>query len=184
MAIRIIRTDGDPILRKKSKIVTKFDDKLYELIDDMIDTMEKNDGVGIAAVQVGVLKRVIVIDPIYEEGEVAEDVEASEEAKNKSIENDKKFKENADKEPDYQVLINPEIIDSLGEKEDYEGCLSIPGRLGLVNRPTYIKVKYQDEDGEEQIIEAYNFHARELCHEIDHLNGILYKDIMIGDYAK
>lgn len=184
MAIRIIRTDGDPILRKKSKIVTKFDDNLCELIDDMIETMNKNDGVGIAAVQVGVLKRVIVIDPIYEEDEVSEDVGVIEETKKESIEKVERFKENDDKEPDYQVFINPEIIECSGEKEDYEGCLSIPGRLGLVNRPTYIKVKYQDEDGKDQILEAYNFHARELCHEIDHLNGILYKDIMIGDYAK
>lgn len=94
MAIRIIRTDGDPILRKKSKIVTKFDDNLYELIDDMIETMNKNDGVGIAAVQVGVLKRVIVIDPIYEEDEVSEDVGVIEETKKESIEKVERFKEN------------------------------------------------------------------------------------------
>lgn len=155
MAIRKIRIDGDPILRKISKPVKEINDKIYELIDDMVETMFHEQGVGIAAVQVGVLRRIIVIDP-----------------------------EPDNEDGDIMVLINPEIVESSGEEEGLEGCLSIPGRRGIVPRPTYVKVKYVNEDGENVEFEAHDFVARELCHEIDHMDGILYKDKMIGDYEQ
>lgn len=155
MAIRKIRIDGDPILRKKSKDVKEINEKIYELVEDMVETMINANGVGLAAVQVGVLKRIIVVDP-----------------------------EPDNEDAEFQVLLNPEIIQSSGKEEGMEGCLSIPNRRGIVERPTTIKVKYMDLDGNEQIMEAHDFHARELCHEIDHTLGILYKDKMIGGYVE
>jgi len=144
MAIRQIRTDDDPILRKISKIVDSFNDKLRILIEDMIETMHHAEGVGLAAPQIGILKRVIVIDLYDEEGPMA--------------------------------LINPEIIEMHGEQIQEEGCLSLPGRHGIVKRPESVKVKFQDETGDTYIIEGEELLARVLCHEIDHLNGILYID--------
>jgi len=145
MAIRNIRKIGDSILTKVSKEVKQADDKLLELIDDMLDTMYDADGVGLAAPQVGILKRVIVID-------------VSEE-RNKPI-----------------VLINPEIIETSGCQIGEEGCLSVPGKVGVVERPNYVKVKAYDRNMKEFVIEGTELLARALCHEIDHLNGILYVD--------
>lgn len=142
MAIRNIREDGDPVLRKISKVVTNFGERTQVLIDDMIETMNDANGVGLAAPQVGILKRVVVID--IGEGPI--------------------------------ILVNPEIIEARGEVNEKEGCLSIPGKEGSVVRPQYVKVKAQDRNGVEIEMEGEDLLARAFCHEIDHLNGILYID--------
>lgn len=152
MAIRKIRTDEDPILRKKSKVVSNYNDRLKVLVDDMYETMDVAYGVGLAAPQVGILKRVIVID-------------------NRDEENGKRF-----------YMINPEIIEKEGIEVGMEGCLSVPGKQGTVERSKDIKVKYNDLSGEEKILEAEDFLARILQHEIDHLDGILYTDKAIEMY--
>ena len=142
MALREIRLDGDPILRKKSKEITEITNRIKILLDDMVETMVHANGVGLAAPQIGVLRRVVVID--VGEGPMK--------------------------------IINPAIIESTGTIIDIEGCLSIPSLTGSVERPEFIKVKYIDDNGEEKIIEAKGLLARALCHEIDHLDGILYTD--------
>lgn len=144
MALREIRLDGDEILRKKSKIVEKIDDKIKTLIEDMVETMYHADGVGLAAPQVGMLKRIIVIDVGDENGIIK--------------------------------LINPEIIEADGKQVDEEGCLSVPQVRGMVERPEKVKVKALNENGEEIILDGEGLLARALCHEIDHLNGILFTD--------
>ena len=145
MAIRNIRVDDDPILRKKSRVVTEFNDRLFELLDDMKETMYHSGGVGLAGPQVGVLKRVVVMD-------VSED-------RNEFIE-----------------LINPEITYEEGEQTGNEGCLSLPGLYGVVTRPNIVKVKAQNRDGKWCLYKGEALKARCFCHEIDHLDGILYKD--------
>lgn len=147
MAIRQIRYSEDPILRKVSREVTEINERIKILLEDMIDTMYKDEGVGLAAPQVGVLRRVVVID--IGEGVIK--------------------------------LINPEIIEKEGENIDVEGCLSVPGRAGTVKRPERVKVKYLNELGEEKIIEGTGLLAKALCHEVDHLNGILFIDKMIEE---
>ena len=143
MAKLQIRIDGDPILRKKSRKVEVFDDDLQQLIDDMYDTMYEADGVGLAAVQIGKLKRLIVLD-VYEETKL--------------------------------VLINPERVAEEGSCEAMEGCLSVPDRMGKVERYEKVKINYMDEKGEEKTLEAEDFLARIIQHEMDHLEGILYTD--------
>ena len=143
MAKLQIRIDGDPILRKKSRKVEVFDDDLQQLIDDMYDTMYEADGVGLAAVQIGKLKRLIVLDD-YEETKL--------------------------------VLINPERVAEEGSCEAMEGCLSVPDRMGKVERYEKVKINYMDEKGEEKTLEAEDFLARIIQHEMDHLEGILYTD--------
>ncbi|GLC32763.1 peptide deformylase [Clostridium omnivorum] len=145
MALRNIRTYGDEVLRKKSRKVEEINDRIHTLIKDMLDTMYNADGVGLAAPQVGILKRVIVID--VGDGPVA--------------------------------LINPEIISGEGEQIDEEGCLSIPGKGGSVLRPYKVKVKALNEKGEEVMVEGEELFARALCHEIDHLEGVLFVDKII-----
>ena len=143
MAIRKIVTLGDEVLRKNSRPVVKFDEKLWQLLNDMKETMEKADGVGLAAVQVGVLRRVIVInvgDGLIE-------------------------------------LINPEIIEVSGEQEGQEGCLSVPGRWGIVKRPDFVKLRAQNRKGQWRLYEGTGLKARCFCHEIDHLDGGLYIDV-------
>lgn len=148
MAIRKIMVLGeDDVLRKRSRRVDKFDKRLRTLLDDMADTMYKADGVGLAAPQVGVLKRAVVID--VGEGLIE--------------------------------LVNPEIIASEGAVVGPEGCLSVPGRRGTVERPERVTVKAQNRDGREVQIEATELLAVALCHEIDHLDGVLYVDKMIED---
>ncbi len=147
MAVRQLRYDGDPLLRKKSREVTIIDDRIKILIEDMKETMYKEDGIGLAAPQVGIARRVVVID--IGDG--------------------------------FLALINPEIITQEGEEIDSEGCLSIPGKLGKVRRPFKVKVKYLDLEGNEKIIEGTGLLARVLCHEIDHLNGVLFIDKIIDD---
>ena len=144
MAIRNIVKDGDPILKKKCRPVEKFDRKLAVLLEDMAETMHLANGVGLAAPQVGMLRRVVVID-------VGEGV----------IE-----------------LVNPEIIAYSGEQEGLEGCLSFPGEWGLAKRPNYVKVRAQDRNGEVFEIEGRELLARAFCHEIDHLNGVVFKDVV------
>lgn len=141
MAIRNVVKEGDSVLTKKCRPVEKFDAKLAELLDDMADTMHKYNGVGLAAPQVGMLRRVVVID-------VGEGV----------IE-----------------LVNPRIIAFGGEQESVEGCLSCPGEWGITKRPDYVKVRAQDRNGEEFETEGRELLAKAFCHEIDHLNGIIFK---------
>ena len=143
MAIRKIVTLGDDVLRKSSRPVVKFDEKLWQLLDDMKETMEKADGVGLAAVQVGVLRRAIVID--VGDGLIE--------------------------------LINPEIIETSGEQEGQEGCLSVPGRFGIVKRPNYVKLRAQNRKGQWRLYEGTELKARCFCHEIAHLDGQLYIDV-------
>ena len=147
MAIRIIREDGDEVLRKRSKTVEGLSPKISELIEDMLDTMYFANGVGLAAPQIGILKRIVTID--VGDGPV--------------------------------VLINPEIVDSEGEDIDEEGCLSIPGKFGEVSRPYKLRVKAKDRDFNDIELEATELFARAICHEIDHLDGILFKDKVIGE---
>ena len=150
MALRNIRTIGDPVLEKKSRPVKKVNDRLLTLIDDMLETMYEIGGVGLAAPQVGILKRVVVID-VSEEGD------------------------------DPLILINPEIIEVDGEQVGDEGCLSVPGKVATVSRPQHVKVKAYNRDMEEYEVEASDLLARALCHEIDHLDGILYVTRAEGD---
>lgn len=150
MALRTIRKEGDPILTKKCRTVEEITPKLRELIYDMFDTMYEAFGVGLAAPQVGILKRIVVIDcgddPI--------------------------------------VLINPEIIATDGEQTGDEGCLSVPGMAGTVTRPNYVKVRALNEDMEEIELEGTELLARAFCHEIDHLDGKMYTELVEGDLHK
>lgn len=150
MAIRNVVQIGDEILRKKSKPVREFDEKLWELLDDMRETMVKNNGCGLAGVQVGVLRRVVVID-----------------VNNMKLE-----------------LINPEIVDSFGEQIEKEGCLSVKNEYGYVKRPEEVTVKALDRYGNEFMISGVDLLARAFCHEIDHLDGILFTDKVIRDYKE
>lgn len=142
MALRHIVKLGDDILRKKSKPVTEFDAKLSVLIDDMKETLEKEHGVGLAAPQVGVLKRVVVL-----------------------FDNDK-----------FIELVNPEILKVSGNQQNIEGCLSIPGKYGITSRPRKVVVKGFDRSGKEVKYTGRDLLARGFCHEIDHLDGILFID--------
>lgn len=150
MAIRIVRKEGDEVLRKKAKPVEEINDKITVLLKDMVDTMYKYDGVGLAAPQIGVLKRIVVIDAgekLYE-------------------------------------LINPVIVSQSGEQNYIEGCLSIPGLYGEVKRPAVVKVEALNPRGEKVVIDGEGLLAVVLCHEIDHLDGILYKDKAIRMMTK
>jgi len=148
MAIRIIREEGDEILKKKSREVEKIDEKILELIQDMIETMHKLDGVGLAAVQVGVLKRIVVID-LYEEGV-----------------------------PPY-IFINPEIVKEKGEQTVDEGCLSFPNKFAKIVRPKEVTLRALNEKGEKIEVKAKDLLAQAICHEVDHLNGIVFVDKII-----
>lgn len=143
MAIRKIRLDGDDVLRKTCKPVEKMTPRIQTLIDDMFDTMYEANGVGLAAPQVGILKRIVVIDIC--EGEA-------------------------------YALINPQIVEADGEQEGDEGCLSLPGLVGTVKRPQHVICKAYDRDMNEITVEGEGLLARAICHELDHLDGILYKD--------
>ena len=146
MALRTIRVQGDSVLTKKSRPVDKMTPRIGELITDMLDTMYDAMGVGLAAPQVGILKRIVVID--VGEGPI--------------------------------VLINPEILETSGEQTGDEGCLSVPGMAGQVTRPNYVKVKALDVNMNEQIYEGEGLLARAFCHEIDHLDGKMYVDLVEG----
>ncbi|MBQ7459991.1 MAG: peptide deformylase [Oscillospiraceae bacterium] len=151
MALRNIREDGDALLLKKSRPVTDFDGRLHTLLDDMRETLLEADGVGLAAPQVGVLRRlVLVMDTSKTE-----------------LSNEEQIIE----------LINPEIVESSGEQEGPEGCLSVPGVFGLVKRPSYVKVRAQDRYGKTFEAEGTGLTARCFCHEIDHLDGHLFTEL-------
>lgn len=150
MGLRNIRKYGDEILRKKSRKVEVINDRILTLIKDMEETMYEAQGVGLAAPQVGILKRVIVVD-------VGEGI---------------------------LKLINPEIISKEGSQLDVEGCLSVPGEQGEVERPDRVTVKALDEKGQEIIVEGEGLLARALCHEIDHLDGILFVDKTIDSEGR
>lgn len=147
MAIRQIREMGDEVLTKVSKVVKKVSPRTIMLIEDMLDTMYETGGVGLAAPQVGILQRIVVID--VGDGPI--------------------------------VLINPEIIETSGEQTGDEGCLSVPGKAGCVTRPNYVKVKAMDVNMEEVIYEGEELLARAFCHEIDHLDGHLYVELVEGE---
>ena len=150
MALRTIRVQGASVLTKKSRTVDKMTPRIGELITDMLDTMYDAMGVGLAAPQVGILKRIVVID--VGEGPI--------------------------------VLINPEILETSGEQTGDEGCLSVPGMAGQVTRPNYVKVKALDVNMEEQIYEGEGLLARAFCHEIDHLDGKMYTELVEGELHK
>ncbi len=147
MGLRKILTDKEPALHKVCKPVTSFDNKLFKLLDDMAETLVDSGGVGLAAPQVGILRRVVLVDVGEEESEILE-------------------------------LINPEMIETDGEQYGPEGCLSVPGKYGLVKRPYYAKVRAQDRNGEWFEAEGEELIARCFCHELDHLDGIVYTEKM------
>ena len=144
MGIRKIMTAKEPCLHKVCRPVEKFDGKLHKLLDDMKETLLDANGVGLAAPQVGILRRVVVVDT----GE------------------------------EMQELVNPELLETSGEQEGAEGCLSVPGKYGLVKRPMVAKVRAQDRDGNWFEVEGEELIARCFCHEIDHLDGIVYTEVM------
>ena len=147
MALRNILTQEEPRLYKKCRPVTEFNERLHQLLDDMAETLAASNGVGLAAPQVGVLRRAVLVL----ETNVAED------------------------EDEYVIeLINPEILETSGEQEGPEGCLSVPGEYGLVKRPMHVKVRAQDRDGNWFEVEGEGLTARCFCHELDHLDGIVF----------
>ncbi len=143
MALRNLRYEGDEILRKKSREVDVIDERIKTLMNDMVETMYANEGLGLAAPQVGILKRVIVID--VEDGNVYK-------------------------------MVNPKIINKTGVQTGQEGCLSVPEKKGIVKRPMNVTVEYTDENGNNVQLDAEELLARAICHEIDHLNGVLFID--------
>ena len=147
MALRKILTDKEPALHKICKPVTDFDAKLHKLLDDMTETLIESGGVGLAAPQVGILRRLFLVDIGAEENEIVE-------------------------------FINPEILETDGEQVGPEGCLSVPGKYGLVKRPYYVKVRAQDRNGEWFEAEGEELIGRCFCHENDHLDGIIYTEVM------
>ncbi len=142
MAIRNVVQVGDDVLRQRCFAVENFDEQLAKLLDDMKDTVKKEQGAGLAAPQVGILRRVAVVD--VEEG--------------------------------YFEFINPVITQQKGEQTGWEGCLSVRGKSGVVSRPMKVTLSYQDRTGEKHILKAKGFFARAICHELDHLDGVLYID--------
>ncbi len=144
MAMRKILTDKEPALHKVCKPVEKFDLKLHKLLDDMQETLLDANGVGLAAPQVGILRRVVIVDT----GE------------------------------EILELVNPTLVETDGEQEGPEGCLSVPGKYGLVKRPYWAKVRAQDRDGNWFEAEGEELIARCFCHELDHLDGIVYTEVM------
>ena len=147
LAIRQIRQAGDEILRKKARTVEVFDEKLKELAKDMIETMHKNNGVGLAGQQVGILKRIVVIDIYDNKGPI--------------------------------VFINPVITKTKGEHEVEEGCLSFPNQFAVLKRPKEVEVEYYDLDGKKKKLKAKDLLAQAICHETEHLDGILFIDNML-----
>lgn len=147
MALRTIRVEGDPVLTKISRPVDKMTPRIQDLITDMLDTMYEAMGVGLAAPQVGIMKRIVVID--VGDGPI--------------------------------ILINPEIIEKSGEQTGDEGCLSVPGMSGQVTRPDHVKVKALNEDMEEVVYEGEGLLARAFCHELDHLDGHMYTELVEGE---
>lgn len=144
LAIRNILNEKEETLHKISRPVTEFNERLWQLLDDMAETLHKADGVGLAAPQVGVLRRVFVMDMGDEQGVIE--------------------------------VINPSYVEKRGKQEDVEGCLSIPGEYGITRRPAYVKIKAQDRYGKEFFVDGEGLKARCICHESDHLDGVLFKE--------
>ena len=142
MAIRNVVQVGDEVLRQNCFPVETFDEKLWSLLDDMKETVKKEEGAGLAAPQVGVLRRGVVVD--VDDG--------------------------------YYEFVNPVMLQQKGEQTGWEGCLSVRGKSGVVSRPMKVKISYQDRNGEKHLLQAKGFFARAICHELDHLDGILYID--------
>ena len=142
MAIRNVVQVGDDVLRQKCFPVENFDESLAKLLDDMRDTVKKEQGAGLAAPQVGILRRAVVVD--VEEG--------------------------------YFEFVNPVILSQKGEQTGWEGCLSVRGKSGVVSRPMKVTLTYQDRNGDKHVLKAKGFFARAICHELDHLDGVLYID--------
>ncbi len=142
MALRNVVREGDEVLRKKTRTVEQVDDRIRMILDDMLETMRSEDGVGLAAPQVGILKRMFVVEV---EGEII-------------------------------YMVNPEFVETEGVQKEEEGCLSVPGVVGTVERPAYVKMKGLGRDGEEVVCEGTGLLARALCHEYDHLDGVLFTD--------
>mgnify|MGYP002621430840 CR=1 FL=1 len=149
MALRTIRELGDPVLSKRAKEVREMTPKLRQLIEDMKETMYEAEGVGLAAPQVGMLKRIVVIDVSEEQNEPL-------------------------------VMINPEIIERDGEQCGWEGCLSVPGKTGQVTRPRHVVARALNENMEDFIVEGEDLLARAICHELDHLDGHMYVELVEG----
>ena len=147
MAVRNVREDGDEILRKKSREVEVIDDRIRQLLDDMVDTMHHYNGVGLSAVQVGILKRLVVIDLYDDKGPIK--------------------------------LVNPVIVKTKGEQEVEEGCLSFPNQYAKLIRPMEVVAEALDENGEKIKIKAKGLLAQAICHELDHLDGVLFVDHML-----
>ena len=150
MALRNIREYGDDVLERSCKEVKEVTPRVRELVEDMLETMYNANGVGLAAPQVGVLKRIVVID-VSPEGD------------------------------DPLIMINPTIIETDGEQTGYEGCLSIPGKSGIVTRPNYVKARAFDLDMNEYEVEGEELLARAICHELDHLDGHMYVEKVEGE---
>ncbi len=150
MALRTIREYGDDVLAKECKEVKEITPRVKELVEDMLETMYDANGVGLAAPQVGVLKRIVVID-------ISPDADQP------------------------LVMINPQILETRGEQTGYEGCLSLPGKSGIVTRPNHVKARAMDLDGNEYEIEGEELLARAICHELDHLDGHMYVEKVEGD---
>ena len=150
MGLRNILTKGDPALAKVCRPVTNFDERLHDLLDDLADSMAQANGVGLAAPQVGILRRAVVV-----------------------------LETNVDEDEDEYIieLVNPEIIATDGEQDGPEGCLSVPGIYGMVKRPEYVRVRAQDRNGEYFEVEGYGLTARAFCHEIAHLEGQLFTEV-------
>ena len=145
MALRKILTDGDPTLHKKARPVTSFDGRIHDLLDDLKETLEQAGGAGLAAPQVGILRRCVIV--VDEKGQMLE-------------------------------LVNPEIAEASEEIQDgFEGCLSVPGTWGMVERPMHVKVRAQDRNGQTFEVEGEGIVARCFCHEIDHLDGHLFTEL-------
>ena len=142
MAVKNVVQVGDPVLRRKCEPITEFDEKLWAILDDMRDTVKAEQGAGLAAPQVGDLRRLAVVD--VEEG--------------------------------YFELINPVIVSQKGEQTGWEGCLSVKGKQGVVSRPMKVTLHFQDRNGNPFVLKAKGFFARAICHELDHLDGVLYID--------
>ncbi len=150
MALRNIREYGDDVLERSCKEVKEVTPRVRELVEDMLETMYNANGVGLAAPQVGVLKRIVVID-VSPDGD------------------------------DPLIMINPAILETDGEQTGYEGCLSIPGKSGIVTRPNYVKAKAYDLDMNEYVVEGEELLARAICHELDHLDGHMYVEKVEGE---
>jgi peptide deformylase len=185
MALRNIITIGDDILTKKTRLVEQVDDRIKALIEDMFETLEQSGGVGLAAPQVGMLKSLAIIDVFLPEIETAaemtelpgHDVAADTEAIEQTDDSEHTATEEEPKLVRHSyILINPKVISQEGEIEDEEGCLSVPDKVGTVIRPETITVSSLDLDGKEVEYTVSGFVARAFCHELDHLDGILYTD--------